>query len=97
MPGYVMKVSAERKELHEDGGVKALNWRDYICTEVSVSALRNRGKGVNLSTNFILQLLAAGWTTDQILQNYPQLRSEHLRAVFAFAAEFLKDDYYLKF
>lgn len=73
-----------------------MNWRDYISTEASVSA-RDKGKGLKLSTNFILQLLAAGWTADQILQNYPQLRPEHLKAIFAFAAERLKDDYYLKF
>jgi|LSQX01.3.fsa_nt_gb uncharacterized protein (DUF433 family) len=69
-----------------------MNWRDYIST----TKIAPNAKGLALSTSFILQLLAAGWTTDQILQNYPQLRPEHLRAVFAFAAEFLTEDYYLK-
>ncbi|HHU82246.1 MAG TPA: DUF433 domain-containing protein [Firmicutes bacterium] len=69
-----------------------MNWRDYITTTKTVP----NPKGLTLSTSFILQLLAAGWTAEQILQNYPQLRPEHLRAVFAFAAEHLKEDFYLK-
>lgn len=71
-----------------------MNWREYIST-LKV-APRQDGKGLNLSTTFILQLLAAGWKEEQILQNYPQLRPEHLQAVFAFAAERLEEDFYLK-
>jgi uncharacterized protein (DUF433 family) len=69
-----------------------MNWREYIST-IRVVPTR---KGLNLSTSFILQLFAAGWTAEQILQNYPQLRPEHLRAVFAYAAEHLTEDLYLK-
>ena len=29
----------------------------------------------------------AGWTTEQVLENYPHLTPESLQAVFAFAAE----------
>ena len=52
-----------------------MNWRDYIST-IKVAPTQ---KGLSLSTSFILQLFAAGWTAEQILQNYPQLRPEHLR------------------
>lgn len=69
-----------------------MNWRDYIST----TKVPLNPKGLNLSTSFILQLFAAGWTAEQILQNYPQLRPEHLRAVFAYAAEHLTEDLYLK-
>jgi len=69
-----------------------MNWREYIST----AKLAHNRKGMALTTSFILQLLASGWTVDDILQNYPQLRPEHIRAVFAFAAEYLTEDYYLK-
>ena len=49
-----------------------MNWREYIST-IRVVPTR---KGLNLSTSFILQLFAAGWTAEQILQNYPQLRPD---------------------
>jgi uncharacterized protein (DUF433 family) len=44
-------------------------------------------KGTRLAAEFILKLYAAGWTEQQILENYPTLTSEALRAVFAFLAE----------
>jgi uncharacterized protein (DUF433 family) len=44
-------------------------------------------KGTRLSVAFILQLLASGWSVEQILENYPTLTPEALRAVFAFASQ----------
>ncbi|MEZ8219955.1 Protein of unknown function (DUF433) [Candidatus Fervidibacteria bacterium JGI MDM2 JNZ-1-D12] len=41
--------------------------------------------------SFTLQLLAAGWSVEQILENYPTLTPEALRAVFAFAAECVEE------
>nr|WP_265582946.1 DUF433 domain-containing protein [Nostoc edaphicum] len=32
-------------------------------------------------------MFAAGWTEQQVLENYPTLSSEALRAAFAFTAE----------
>lgn len=41
--------------------------------------------------DFILDLLAEGWTREQLRENYPQLTDDALRAVFAYAAEVLHD------
>jgi uncharacterized protein (DUF433 family) len=41
---------------------------------------------------FVLGLFSEGWTQQQILENYPRLNAESLQAVFAFAAECLKED-----
>lgn len=49
-------------------------------------------KGTRLSVEFILGLFAAGWTHAELLENYPQLTPEALRAVFAFAAEVTRDE-----
>ncbi|MCP4655867.1 MAG: DUF433 domain-containing protein [bacterium] len=49
-------------------------------------------KGTRLAVDFILRLLAAGWTEQQILDNYPTLSPEALRAVFSFAAECLSEE-----
>ena len=35
---------------------------------------------------------AEGWTVQEILENYPQLSQESLRAVFAFALECTRDE-----
>jgi len=64
-----------------------MDWRQYIHSEPDVVQGKPVVKGTRLSVSFILQLLAAGWSVEQILENYPTLTPEALRAVFAFAAE----------
>jgi uncharacterized protein (DUF433 family) len=49
-------------------------------------------KGTRLSVDFILGLFAEGWTETQVLNSYPSMTSESLRAVFAYAAEALGDE-----
>ena len=45
--------------------------------------------GTRLSVEFLLGLFADGWTHEQVLDSYPSLSPEALRAVFAYAAEVL--------
>ena len=47
-------------------------------------------KGTRLSVEFILGLLANGWSREDILRSYPQLNEEKLNAVILFAAECIK-------
>ena len=49
-------------------------------------------RGTRLAVDFILGLFAAGWTQQQVLDNYPALTPESLRAVFAYAAEVLGEE-----
>jgi uncharacterized protein (DUF433 family) len=52
-------------------------------------------KGPRLSVDLILDRLADGWTAEDLYQAYPCLTPEALQAVFAFAAEILKDEDYI--
>lgn len=49
-------------------------------------------KGTRLAVEFILELLAAGWTLDQILANYPGITVEDIRACIAYAREVLQEE-----
>ena len=49
-------------------------------------------KGSWLSVDFLLELLANGWSEEQLLESYPNLTRNSLRALFAFAAEFTRDE-----
>jgi uncharacterized protein (DUF433 family) len=49
-------------------------------------------RGTRLAVAFILGLFAAGWSERQVLDGYPNLTPEALRAVFAFTAECVRDD-----
>jgi uncharacterized protein (DUF433 family) len=48
--------------------------------------------GTRISVELILEKLASGQTIEQILEDYPHLTEEAIRAAIAFAAEVLKTD-----
>ncbi len=64
-----------------------MNWREYIHSDPDILVGKPVVKGTRIGVAFILDLLAAGWTEKQILENYPSLTRDSLKAVFAFAAE----------
>ena len=59
-----------------------MSWQDYIHSDPKVLLGKPVVKGTRLAIEFLLGLLAAGWTQEQILENYPSLTPEALRAVF---------------
>lgn len=69
-----------------------MDWHRYIHTDPSVLVGKPVIKGTRLAVDFVLGLLAAGWTELDILENYPGLTHESLQAVFAFAAECLREE-----
>src|SRR5882757_2450398 len=60
--------------------LKAMGWQDYIHSDPEVLLGKPVVKGTRLSVEFLLGLFAAGWTEEQILDNYPSLTSNALRA-----------------
>jgi uncharacterized protein (DUF433 family) len=64
-----------------------MDWREYIHSDPAILSGKPVVKGTRLSVEFLLGLYAAGWTEEQVLEGYPDLTPEPLRAVFAFAAE----------
>jgi uncharacterized protein (DUF433 family) len=71
-----------------------MHWKTFIHTDSQILLGKPVVKGTRLSVEFLLGLFAVGWTEQQILENYPTLNTESLQAVFAFAAECLKEDIY---
>jgi len=68
-----------------------MNWKAYIETNDQILVGNPIVKGTRLSVEHIIGLLAAGWTEQQILENYPRLSKESLPAVFGYIQDFLKD------
>jgi uncharacterized protein (DUF433 family) len=69
-----------------------MDWRDYIHSDPDVLVGKPVVKGTRLAVAFLLDLLGSGWSPEQILANYPTLTPQALQAVFAFAAESLKEE-----
>lgn len=49
-------------------------------------------RGTRISVEFILKLLASGATEDEIIQDYPHLSKDDIRACLEYAAHALKDE-----
>ncbi len=70
-----------------------IEWKDYIHSDQEVLLGKPVVKGTRLSVEFILGLFAKGWTEQQTIENYPTLSKESLRAVFAFATEYMREEF----
>jgi len=70
-----------------------IEWKDYIHSDPEILLGKPVLKGTRLSVEFILGLFAEGWTDQQIIENYPTLSKESLRAVFAFATECMREEF----
>jgi len=68
------------------------NWKNRITVNPKILAEKPIIKGTRISVELILDLLANGWTTEQILENYPQLKREDITAVLKYATEILKEE-----
>lgn len=71
-----------------------MNWTDRIGSDPATCGGRPHVKGTRLTVEFLLGLKAAGWTEVLILESYPQLSEEDLRAVFSFAQALIEEEKY---
>jgi uncharacterized protein (DUF433 family) len=67
-------------------------WQDRIVMDPAILTGKPVIKGTRLAVEFILELLAEGWTREQIERNFPSLTDEDLRAALHYAAEVLKQE-----
>jgi uncharacterized protein (DUF433 family) len=49
-------------------------------------------KGTRISVEFVLELLANGWTYEEILKEYPQLKKEDIQAAIRYSLDIIKDE-----
>lgn len=62
-----------------------MDWRKLIHQNPKNSTVRPTAPETRLSVEFLLGLFAAGWTQQQVLEKYPELTPEKLRAALAAA------------
>lgn len=67
-----------------------MTWQDRITVDPDVLVGKPVIKGTRLAVEFIIELLAQGWSEDDILRNYPGLVSDDIKACLAYAGELLR-------
>ncbi len=68
-----------------------VDWREYIHADPEILHGKPVVKGTRLSVRFLLDRLAGGWTQEELLEEYPSLTREGLRAALAYAADQIPD------
>lgn len=68
------------------------SWQEWITRDPAVLAGKAVVRGTRISVELILELLAEGWSHEQVIESYPALGPEALRAVFAYAADLSQEE-----
>lgn len=76
--------------MHTEGDTNHMNWQDRIVVDPNILVGKPIVKGTRLSVEFIVDLLASGWTETDILRNYPGLTREDILACLAYASALLQ-------
>jgi uncharacterized protein (DUF433 family) len=63
-----------------------VDWREHITQDPRVAFGKPVVRGTRIAAQLVLERFAAGWTTEQVLEGYPHLTREQIRACFAFGA-----------
>lgn len=64
----------------------AIKWQDYIEERKDVMVGKPVFKGTRLTVEFLLKQLGTGMTNQQLLDQYPTLKPEHIQAALQYAA-----------
>lgn len=69
-----------------------MDWQPHIAVDPSVLVGKPVVKGTRLAVEFILGLIAQGWSEDEILGNYPGLSREQILACVEYARSRLNEE-----
>ena len=67
-----------------------MDWPTRIVLEPAILDGKPIVKGTRLAVEFIVDLLAQGWSAEDILANYPGLTVDDIRACLAYASTLLR-------
>lgn len=72
-----------------------MDWRNRITSDKEILLGKPVVKGTRISVELIRELLAEGWNEQMVLESYPNITQEDLKAVFAYLRDGMQQDLYL--
>jgi uncharacterized protein (DUF433 family) len=70
----------------------ALDWKARITADPAILVGKPVVRGTRLAVEFVLDLIAAGWSFEEILAKYPGLTIDDIRACVAYAKYVLAEE-----
>ena len=67
-----------------------MNTEGRIVVDPAILVGKPVVRGTRLAVEFVVDLLAQGWSEAEVLRNYPGLRHEDVQACLAYASALLK-------
>ncbi len=68
-----------------------MDFSDRIILDPKILVGKPVIRGTRIAVEFIVDLLAAGWSHARILESYPHLTEEDIRACLGYASELLHE------
>ena len=72
-----------------------MDWRDHIYSNPKIGFGKPIFRGTRIKVEFVLKLMGAGWTAEQMADEYQGIEPQHLLAAAAFAADMMHDEDYV--
>ncbi len=69
-----------------------VGWEERIVVDPEILAGKPVVKGTRLGVEFVIDLLAQGWSVEDVLRNYPGLAREDVQACLAYAGDVLRGE-----
>lgn len=69
-----------------------MDWQERINIDPDILVGKPVIKGTRIAVEFVVDLLARGWTTDDILREYDHLSAEDIQACLCYASEVLRSE-----
>ena len=67
-----------------------MDLEDRIVSDPQILVGKPIIKGTRIAVEFLIELLAEGWSRQDVLRNYPQLTAEDIQAALFHAADLTK-------
>jgi uncharacterized protein (DUF433 family) len=71
-----------------------MDWKEHIHSDPEIGFGKPIFRGTRIKVEFVLKLMAEGWSAEQMTEEYPGIQPAHLLAAAAFAADMMQDEEY---
>ena len=69
-----------------------MDWRKHIYSNPEIGFGKPIFRDTRFKVEFVLKLIAAGWSAERMAEEYPGITPDHVRAAAAFAADLMHDE-----